>query len=358
MYKHENIKFENAITLIIIIGLISGWTGYIYQIIIDDENFNEFCWSCFWIVNISFFIFLCSIFTKYIIQFRNDFKKCPHGVFFGKTKLKCQTCFEINRLLEIEKRKIIENRKTLNEIKIFNDLKIKELKAESYKSLLKNKKYLQSIDPFEFEELIAKIYRLMGFNAMVTSNIKDGGKDIILEKNTEKYYVECKRFGDRTIVTRPDIQKLYGAMTADNIKNGIFVCTSRFTSDAIEYVNKQNIPIELIDLLKLQKMIINEVKDDKPLFYFQKCNFQNNEKEIPCGKVVNIELEQIIYENKCSEGHILYAPIKSINDFIQDKTTLKNICPKCGSKLRLIKNRFWGCTNYPKCEFTKNKKTR
>lgn len=33
------------------------------------------------------------------------------------------------------------------------------------------------------------------------------------------------------------------------------------------------------------------------------------------------------------------------------------VCPECGSKLRLKKSRFgafWGCSNYPKCKYTKN----
>jgi len=29
-------------------------------------------------------------------------------------------------------------------------------------------------------------------------------------------------------------------------------------------------------------------------------------------------------------------------------------CPKCSSNLRLIKNKFWGCNNYPECKYTAN----
>jgi ssDNA-binding Zn-finger/Zn-ribbon topoisomerase 1 len=47
--------------------------------------------------------------------------------------------------------------------------------------------------------------------------------------------------------------------------------------------------------------------------------------------------------------------IKNINE-IQFKIS-NNICPRCGGKLIVRNGRngnFYGCSNYPKCKFTKN----
>ena len=71
------------------------------------------------------------------------------------------------------------------------------------------------------------------------------------------------------------------------------------------------------------------------------------------------EIENIIKSNNITNKEERKKHVANIKITIADKTIKEEnmICPKCGSKLiiRDGKNgKFIGCTNYPKCRFTKN----
>ena len=67
----------------------------------------------------------------------------------------------------------------------------------------------------------------MGYEVQITSKTNDLGKDLILKKNNQITYVECKRFS-KTKVSRPTIQKFIGAMVADNVNNGFVLLHQNF----------------------------------------------------------------------------------------------------------------------------------
>lgn len=48
-----------------------------------------------------------------------------------------------------------------------------------YEEILQNPGYVYNLEPCEFEELVAGVFRRMGFNANVTQKTHDGGKDIV-----------------------------------------------------------------------------------------------------------------------------------------------------------------------------------
>lgn len=48
-----------------------------------------------------------------------------------------------------------------------------------YEEILQNPGYVYNLEPCEFEELVADVFRRMGFNADVTQKTHDGGKDIV-----------------------------------------------------------------------------------------------------------------------------------------------------------------------------------
>lgn len=58
-------------------------------------------------------------------------------------------------------------------------------------------------------------------------------------------------------------------------------------------------------------------------------------------------------------GYVIYAIFKYFknkNKDVSNTQTENNICPKCGGSLILREGKygkFYGCTNYPKCKFTK-----
>lgn len=112
---------------------------------------------------------------------------------------------------------------------------------------------------------MCNIFKKIGFEAVVTPPTNDGGYDIKLLKNNNIFaLVECKLF-DKTKVGRPLIQKLVGASVTEKANNLIFITTSDFSNEAIEYANATH--VQLINgenLIKLSERVYHS--DNKNYF--------------------------------------------------------------------------------------------
>lgn len=101
----------------------------------------------------------------------------------------------------------------------------------------------------------------------------------------------------------------------------------------------------------------------------------NNADKINCRNVINLrdlsrylrefnngvhlsveEMDKIYYKLMSANGHITKE--EHVQNIRQTQANInKRICPRCGGELvfRNGKNGpFYGCSNYPKCKFTKN----
>lgn len=116
---------------------------------------------------------------------------------------------------------------------------------------------LKRMNPFKFEKYVADLYKSMGYSVQQTKRTGDGGKDIIVQKNGQTYYIECKRYAKP--ISSSKMRDFVGAcaLGGKNVK-GIYVTTSRFTSDAKSAARRKG--IELIDGEKLTRMIRNNKK--------------------------------------------------------------------------------------------------
>lgn len=86
----------------------------------------------------------------------------------------------------------------------------------------------------------------------------DGGIDGIIKEDKlglDTIYLQAKRW-DST-VGRPEIQKFVGALQGVRAKKGVFITTSNFSSDAIEYVANIDLKIVLIDGEQLAQLMID-----------------------------------------------------------------------------------------------------
>lgn len=136
--------------------------------------------------------------------------------------------------------------------KKFNALKLEELRK---------------MNPYQFEEYIAWVYRCLGYSdAYATQQSGDGGKDVIFseidaETGRKKYfYSECKRYY-RGKVPRPAIQKLVGAALADNAIPYAVVTTGRFTKEALIEAKKTGVrcigPQGLLEMIERAEKLEN-----------------------------------------------------------------------------------------------------
>ena len=118
--------------------------------------------------------------------------------------------------------------------------------------------------PEFFEKLVVELMLAMGYGGwsekagQATQYTNDGGVDGIINEDPlglDTIYLQAKRYSDNSI-GRPDIQAFVGALEMKRARKGVFITTSRFSRDAIEYVNMIEKRVVLIDGAELAALMI------------------------------------------------------------------------------------------------------
>ncbi|MFG3451337.1 restriction endonuclease [Stutzerimonas stutzeri] len=210
---------------------------------------------------------------------------------------------------------------------IFGRMRRKKL----FNSVARNENTLESISWREFELLVGEAFRRKGFTVQETGQGgADGGIDLVLLKDGEKYLVQCKQWR-RQLVQVNVIRELFGVMAAEGAKGGFVVISGRFTEDARAFAQGKN--LQLIEGAELDDMIRqSRATAARP-------NSQSTNNKAP------------------------YQP-KSLSPdpVVQTPHPTQPACPTCQAPMvqRMAKrgsnvgNSFWGCSQFPKCKTTRN----
>jgi restriction system protein len=86
----------------------------------------------------------------------------------------------------------------------------------------------------------------------------DGGIDGIIKEDRlglDTIYLQAKRW--QGTVGRPEVQKFVGALQGLRAKKGVFITTSNYTQEAIQYVSLIDIKVVLIDGKQLAELMID-----------------------------------------------------------------------------------------------------
>jgi restriction system protein len=86
----------------------------------------------------------------------------------------------------------------------------------------------------------------------------DEGFDGVIHQDAlglERVYLQAKRFTDRT-VGRPDIQGFAGALQGAGATRGVFITTSRFSSEARDFASRLPARVVLIDGPELGRLLV------------------------------------------------------------------------------------------------------
>lgn len=171
--------------------------------------------------------------------------------FQSKEKINKETKNEI---------KTKDNKKTPDEI---IDEKYNEIKNALADEILDK---LKDIDFFKFEEIVLDLLIKMGYGGSrneakeATKKTGDEGIDGIIKEDRlglDRIYIQAKRWKDN-IIGRPEIHKFSGALDTPGATKGIFITTSKFSKEAIEYANRlSNKKIILIDGMQLAQHMID-----------------------------------------------------------------------------------------------------
>ena len=164
---------------------------------------------------------------------------------------------------------------------------------------------LRNIDWFQFEKVIALVYKKLGHQVERRGGANpDGGVDLIIKKNGERKAVQCKQWKTWNVGVKP-IREFVGAMIDGKFSHGIFITLKGYRGQAKDFAARHNI-------------------------------------EILTGNSFVRLLDQ---NSLISDREILEV----LND-------PRKFCPKCESQMFKKTNRkggsqFWGCSTFPQCDF-------
>lgn len=137
----------------------------------------------------------------------------------------------------------------------------KELTASLTDDLLQQ---IKQQTPAFFEKLVVQLMLAMGYGGwsekagQATQYTNDGGIDGIINEDPlglDTIYLQAKRYTDNS-VGRPEVQAFVGALEMKRARKGVFITTSRFSRDAIDYVNMIEKRVVLIDGVQLAELMI------------------------------------------------------------------------------------------------------
>lgn len=122
------------------------------------------------------------------------------------------------------------------------------------------------LSPSFFEKLVVELLVKMGYGGSMkdagTAIGKSGDEGIDGTIKEDKLgldiiYIQAKRWKPGNVVGRPELQKFVGALAGQGAKKGIFITTSNFTKDALEYTPRNETKIVLIDGNQLAQLMID-----------------------------------------------------------------------------------------------------
>jgi restriction system protein len=135
---------------------------------------------------------------------------------------------------------------------------------------------IKSSSPSFFEKVVVDLLLKMGYGGsrkdagQSIGKSGDEGIDGIIKEDRlglDVIYVQAKRW--ETVIGRPEIQKFAGALQGQRARKGIFITTSGFTKDALEYVSQIDSKIILIDGETLTKLMIEHLVGVSPISIYE-----------------------------------------------------------------------------------------
>lgn len=123
---------------------------------------------------------------------------------------------------------------------------------------------VKNASPSFFERLVIDLLVKMGYGGSrqdagrAIGRTGDEGIDGIISEDRlglDVIYVQAKRWDN--VVGRPEIQKFVGALQGQRARKGIFITTSKFTDEAVQYARGIENKVVLIDGDRLTELMID-----------------------------------------------------------------------------------------------------
>jgi len=124
---------------------------------------------------------------------------------------------------------------------------------------------VKSCSPAFFERLVVELLVAMGYGGSIedagqaVGKSGDGGIDGIIKEDKlglDTVVIQAKKWTDSSI-GRPDVQAFVGSMAGRRARKGVFITTSSFSKQAVEYVGQIQERVVLIDGDMLASLMID-----------------------------------------------------------------------------------------------------
>jgi restriction system protein len=118
--------------------------------------------------------------------------------------------------------------------------------------------------PTFFEQLVVDLLVKMGYGGSRRDagerigQTGDGGIDGIIKEDRlglDAIFIQAKRW--QGSVGRPEIQKFVGALQGQRARKGVFITTSSYTAEAIDYASRIDTKVVLIDGKTLAALMVD-----------------------------------------------------------------------------------------------------
>lgn len=135
---------------------------------------------------------------------------------------------------------------------------------------------IKSCSPAFFEQLVVDLLVRMGYGGTrkdagkAVGKSGDGGIDGIIKEDRlglDAIYIQAKRW--EGTVGRPEIQKFAGALMGHGAHKGVFITTSNFSKEAIDFASSVNLKIVLIDGQTLATLMIDHNVGVSPIVSYE-----------------------------------------------------------------------------------------
>ena len=123
---------------------------------------------------------------------------------------------------------------------------------------------IRTMPPEFLEKAVLRLLVAIGYggsegDAQHLGGPGDGGFDGVINQDKlglERIYVQAKRYAAGNTVGRPDVQGFVGALHGNGAAGGVFITTSRFTPEAVNFARGINPRVILIDGERLGTLMI------------------------------------------------------------------------------------------------------
>lgn len=168
----------------------------------------------------------------------------------------------------------------------------------------------------DFERLVGEAFRQRGYSVAERGGSgADGGVDLVLTRDRERYLVQCKHWRASNVGV-PVVRELYGAMAAEGAVGGFVVTSGTFTGEAKAFASGRNIEL-----------------------------------------IAGSGLDQLLAA-VCAPGREIHPVASHAPRSSSVASAVPPACPRCGQAMVERTARrganagqlFWGCLLYPSCK--------